>query len=206
MNKCRVCGHKIYEDPLLRYESMPSASQFLPDINSISGDTPVDLEICQCTGCGLIQLNNEPVPYYREVIRAADISEEMKDFRRKQFHKFVKKHSITEKKIIEIGCGRGEYMSLMQQFCVNTYGIEYSTESVRQCTNNGLNVSKDFIESGTQKLRNAPFDAFYILNYLEHLPNINSTLRGIYNNLSAEAVGLVEVPNFDMILQNKLFS
>jgi len=44
------------------------------------------------------------------------------------------------------------------------------------------------------------------LNFLEHLPDPNSTLRGIYNNLTDDAIGLVEVPVFDMILRNKLFS
>jgi hypothetical protein len=55
-------------------------------------------------------------------------------------------------------------------------------------------------------LKDAPYDAFYILNYLEHLPDPNSTLTGIYENLADDAIGLVEVPNFDMILRNKLFS
>ena len=45
-----------------------------------------------------------------------------------------------------------------------------------------------------------------MLNSLEHLPNINSTLKGIYNNLSENAIGIIEVPNFDMILKNNLFS
>tara|TARA_B100000315_G_C14451813_1_gene529494 strand:- start:362 stop:1048 length:687 start_codon:yes stop_codon:yes gene_type:complete len=55
-------------------------------------------------------------------------------------------------------------------------------------------------------IKNSPFDGFLILNFLEHLPNINSVLRGIYNNLNEKGVGLVEVPNFDMILQKNLFS
>ena len=28
ISKCRVCGHKFYEEPLLRYENMPKAAQF----------------------------------------------------------------------------------------------------------------------------------------------------------------------------------
>lgn len=205
-NKCRVCGHNFFDDPLLRYENMPKAAQFLPDAESLANDQGVDLKVCQCSGCGLVQLSNDPVPYYKEVIRAAAFSEEMKDFRRKQFAGFVQKFSIERKKIIEIGCGRGEYLSLMQQFGVEAYGLEYSAESVMQCVKNGLNVSKGFIQKSTDRLDDAPFDAFFILNFLEHLPDPNSTLRGIYNNLTDAAMGLVEVPNFDMILQNKLFS
>lgn len=206
INKCRVCGHKLFEEPLLRYGNMPRAAQFLPDAESLESDKGVDLEVYQCSGCGLVQLNNDPVPYYKEVIRAAAFSEEMKSFRRKQFGSFVQKFSLKREKVIEIGCGRGEYLSIMQKCGVDAYGLEYSEDSVKQCVKNGLKVSKGFIQSSTDSLNHAPFGAFFILNFLEHLADPNSTLRGIYNNLTDDAIGLVEVPNFDMILRNKLFS
>jgi hypothetical protein len=44
------------------------------------------------------------------------------------------------------------------------------------------------------------------MNFLEHLPLPNAILTGMYNNVSDEGIGLVEVPNFDMILRNNLFS
>ncbi len=206
INKCRVCNHKFFEEPLLRYENMPKAAQFLPDAESLENDKGVDLEVCQCSGCGLVQLSNDPVPYYREVIRAASFSEEMKGFRRKQFGNFVQKFSLKGKKVVEIGCGRGEYLSIMQKSGLEAFGLEHSAASVTQCIKSGLKVSKGFIQSSTYKLNHAPFDVFFILNFLEHLPDPNSTLRGIYNNLTDDAIGFVEVPNFDMILRNKLFS
>ena len=206
VDKCRVCGHEFFKEPLLRYDNMPRAAQFLPDAGTLKDDKPVELEVMQCSGCGLVQLSNNPVPYYKEVIRAAAISEEMKDFREKQFGSFVKKYSLKGKKVIEIGCGCGEYLSIMQQFGVETYGLENSAESVTQCVNNGLKVSKGFIQNSTDRLEGGPFNAFFILNFLEHLPDPNSTLRGIYNNLADDSVGLVEVPNFDMVLRKKLFS
>lgn len=205
-NRCRVCGHNFFEGPLLRYENMPKAAQFLPDAGSLDSDKGADLEVCQCSGCGLVQLSNEPVPYYREVIRAAAFSEEMKAFRVRQFGDFVQNYSLKGKKVIEIGCGRGEYLSLMRQAGAEAYGLEHSEESVRQCIHDGLRVSRGFIESGETRLEDAPYDAFFILNFLEHLPDLNSALTGICNNLADSAVGLVEVPNFDMILRNKLFS
>lgn len=78
---CRVCGNKFFEEPLLRYKNMPRAAQFLTDAESLESDKGVDLKVCQCSGCGLVQLSNAPVPYYRAVIRAAAFSEEMKDIR-----------------------------------------------------------------------------------------------------------------------------
>jgi len=206
INNCRVCNNRFFEEPLLRYENMPRAAQFLPDAKSLESDKGVYLEVCQCSGCGLVQLRNDPVHYYREVIRAIAISEEMKNFRRKQFGRFVQKYSLAGKKVIEIGCGRGEYLSLMHKSGAEAYGLEYSEESVKHCVKNGLKVSKGFIQKSADRINGAPFDAFFILNFLEHLPEPNSTLRGIYNNLTDEAIGLVEVPNFDMILRKKLFS
>lgn len=178
----------------------------MPDADSIKDDIGVNIEVCQCSGCGLVQLSNDPVPYYREVIRASAFSEEMKAFRMKQFANFITKHSLSGKKVIEIGCGRGEYLSLIQQLDVDVYGIEYSEQSAIECARNGLNVKKGFIEHTDYEIENAPFDAFFILNYLEHLPNPNTALRGLWKNLNDGAVGLVEVPNFDMIVQKGLFS
>lgn len=205
-SNCRVCNHKLFEGPLLQYKDMPGAAQYLPEAGSLDGDRGVDLEVCQCSGCGLVQLSNHPVPYYKEVIRAAAFSEEMKGFRLKQFGDFVQKYSLRGKKVLEVGCGRGEFLSLMQQCGADTYGLEHSEESVTHDVRNGLKVQRGFVENGAARVDGAPFDAFFILNFLEHLPDPNSTLKGICNNLADGAVGLVEVPNFDMILQKNLFS
>jgi SAM-dependent methyltransferase len=185
---------------------MPKAAQFLPDKGGLNKDEGVSLEVCQCSGCGLVQLSNEPVTYYRDVVRAAGISEEMKGFRKKEFGAFARKFSLKGKKVIEVGCGGGEYLSIIRQFGVKAYGLEHSKELVAYCLKNGLKVSQGFIGNSRRKLNHAPFDAFFMLNFLEHLPDPNAALRGIYDNLADDAVGLVEVPNFDMILRKKLFS
>jgi SAM-dependent methyltransferase len=185
---------------------MPKVAQFLPDAKFLKRDKGVDLGVYQCSGCGLVQLDSRPVPYYKEVIRAAGISEEMRSFRSKQFSAFVSKFSLKNKKVLEIGCGSGEYLSIMQQAGVIAYGLEHSNRSVKQCAKNGLKAIRGFIQSSSYKIKHAPFDAFFMLNFLEHLPDPNSTLRGIYRNLADGGVGIVEVPNLDMILRNKLFS
>jgi 2-polyprenyl-3-methyl-5-hydroxy-6-metoxy-1,4-benzoquinol methylase len=206
INKCRVCGCEFFEEPLIRYRNMPAIAQFLPDAKTLEGDRGIDLTVYQCSGCGLAQLGSDPVFYFRQVIRAAAVSEEMKGFRMSQFNRFIQDFSLKGKKIIEIGCGRGEYLSIMQQCGGDVYGLEDSEESAAHCVRSGLNASKGFIESSAYKSDHAPFDAFFMLSFLEHLPDPNSTLRGIRNNLASDAVGLVEAPNFDMMVRNSLFS
>ena len=206
INTCRVCHNSLFTEPLLVYENMPGAAQNMPSKDNLKEDCGVDLTICQCSRCGLVQIINDPVPYYKEVIRATSFSEEMTAFRRGQFKTFVKKYNLENKKIIEIGCGTGHYLSILSEFDVDAWGIEFAPDSVETCRKNGLKVEIDFIDNHTCQLKGGPFDAFLIMSFLEHLPKPNETLGGIYNNLSSDAIGLVEVPNFDMILKNKLFA
>jgi len=55
------------------------------------------------------------------------------------------------------------------------------------------------------RIQDAPFDGFYFMQYLEHLPNPNEALRNLRANLVKDAVGIVGVPNFTMILAKGLF-
>lgn len=206
ISKCRVCQHKFFEEPLLQYRNMPKAAQFLPNADDLTSERGVDLDVYQCSGCGVVQLSNDPVPYYKEVIRAAAISEEMQEFRQRQFSEFVQKYSLKDKKIIEVGCGRGEFLEVMQRCEVDAYGIEFSSDAVEHCKKADLNVSKGFIENENERLADGPFDAFFILNFLEHVPNVTGLLHGVASNLSEGGVGLIEVPNFNMILKKNLFS
>ncbi len=178
----------------------------MPSARDLPTEQGVDLEVCQCKRCGLIQLSNRPVPYYKEVIRASAFSGEMEKFRREQFEDFVAKHSLHSKKVIEIGTGKGEYLSLMKDCGVDAYGIEYAQDSVDACLAADLNVSRDYITHWGYRLSNAPFNAFFILNFFEHIPDPNATLDALYRNTTDDAIGLIEVPNFDMILKNNLFT
>lgn len=203
---CRVCGGRFFREPLLTYSNMPKAAQHLPDAATLADDRGCDLDICQCSLCGLVQLCNDPVPYWREVIRATAFSPEMGEFRKNQFRSFVERYTLAGKKIVEIGCGRGEYLSLMKQAGADVYGTEFGKDSAAHCVKAGLNVEQIFIENSAVQLANAPFDGFIIMNFLEHLCNPNATLQGICANLADHATGLVEVPNFDMMLKKNLFS
>lgn len=204
--RCRVCGSSFYSEPLLNYKNMPKAAQNMPSAEELGDDLGVDLEVCQCAGCGLVQLSNEPVDYYKDVIRASAFSEEMGEFRREQFGDFLARYRLKEKKILEVGCGKGEYLSLMQEQGGKAYGIENLRKSVDCCVRSGLKVVKGYVDAEDYQIEHGPFDAFMILNFFEHLPDPNATLRGISNNLCDDAIGLIEVPNFDMIIRENLFS
>ena len=196
----------LYKSPILELFNMPKSAQNFPTRDDIIDEKGDDLQVFQCSGCGLVQLNAIPVPYYKDVIRAAAYSSDMKEYRVNQFNKFLKKYKLKNKKLLEVGCGKGEYLSIMKQCGADVYGIEHLKESVDVCILDSLQVTKDYIDTLNYKNTNSPFDGFFILNFLEHIPDINSLLKGIVNNLTEDGIGLVEVPNFDMILEKNLFS
>jgi len=185
---------------------MPKSAQFFPAPSEADTERGVDLRLFVCPYCGMMQLDGEPVPYYREVIRATRVSPEMRAFRVQQFHDWIDRHQLLGKRIIEIGCGGGEFLSMMEEAGADVQGIEYSPKLVRQAEAEGLRVRRQFLEDGSEEIEGAPYDAFYILSFLEHNPDPCTYLRRIAHNLAEDAVGIVEVPDVDMILREQLYS
>ncbi len=203
---CRVCYKPLPEKSLISYSFMPSQAQNFPDADNLDTDHGQDLKLYQCSLCGMVQLDAKPVSYYKEVIRASSVSAEMLEFRKSQFASFVNYHGLVGRKVLEVGCGKGEYLSILAENQIEAFGIEFNDTAVDWCRSHGLNVNKNYIDSADIKLSSGPFDGFIFLSFLEHFPSPSTALQGLYNNLADDAVGIVEVPNFDMIVSKKLFS
>lgn len=203
---CRVCGGDFFSEVLAKFENMPKAAQLLPTNDNLEADKGICFSVCQCSKCGLVQLDSEPVIYYREVIRAAAFSKEMRKFRLRQFLEIIGKYGLQGKRILEVGCGHGEYLSLLAECGVETVGLEYQGVGVEDCLAKGLKVEQGFLDKNMQLLKSAPYAAVMAFNFLEHLPDPNAFLQGIYCNLCDEGIAVIEVPNFDMILKNKLYT
>lgn len=201
---CRICGRELFPEILLELKNQPAAAQNFPTAETLADDHGIDLELRQCSCCGVVQLTNPPVPYFRDVIRAAGCSPEMHAFRLKQFSEWIKEFQLENARILEVGCGKGEYLEIMREAGGEVYGTEHLDESVQVCREHGLNVEQIYFEHGDEKLKNGPFGGFFILNWLEHIPNLHTFLQGIRNNLTPDAAGLVEVPNFNMMLKKGL--
>ncbi len=186
---------------------MPATAQGFPTQETLTQDHGENLEVVQCAGCGLVQLTNPPVSYYRDVIRAAAYSPEMGEFRLKQFKDWAVEFALTNKKVLEIGCGKGEYLSLLQACGLNAYGIEHAVDSVEICQKTGLKATQGYLGDDEEfAFKDGLFDGFVCLNFIEHWPFPQKSMQALLPKLNAGAIGLVEVPNFDMIVQKGLFS
>ena len=201
MRKCIACGGKLFDEPLMQLDSMPSSAQNIPDETEVEADGGISLKLCQCSECGLVQFDCEPVDYYRDVIRAGGFSTTMVNLRRGQYRHLIETYHLEGKRFIEVGCGRGEFLSVLTEFPVKAYGIEHKKELVRIAREQGLDVREGFTEHGDQTIEGAPFDCFLSFNCLEHQPKPNEMLQAVYNSLSEGGMGLVTVPSLEYILQ-----
>ncbi|MGI5912922.1 MAG: NAD-dependent epimerase/dehydratase family protein [Syntrophomonadaceae bacterium] len=115
--RCIACGSRL--QPLMTFDNMPASAQDIPDESELSKDHPISLTLCQCGHCGLVQFDTEPVHYYKDVIRAGGGSSTMRALRREEYQRLLdtmERKGLTGRNIIEVGCGRGEFLSFFREY------------------------------------------------------------------------------------------
>jgi len=203
---CRFCGGGFFQPALLDYPDAPQSAQgFLDTLDQ--ADALVDLKIYQCAGCGLVQHGLLPVSYHRDVIRAIAYSAEMAAFRLQQLGSWIQHFDLHNQNVLEIGCGKGEYLDLlMQSGAQRVFGLENAEPSIQLASQRGFNVKQGYLSLGFSNPWPFKFEAFAIFSFLEHWPDLKGSLNNLHTFLNDGACGLIEVPNFDFIIKNGLYS
>lgn len=198
MFKCRLCNFDLGANPIAALGPFPRAAQYYPVPDEFDTDLGIELNIHQCPMCGLVQLSNTPVHYFREVITAAALSESARKARLSEIGNLVDRFGLAGAKSIDIGCGKGEMIGVMQQAGLDAAGIEFSQESVNLARSNGYNALCGYIQDETIHEK---YGFFTCLNYLEHQPDTKTFIRAIHNITEDDAVGYVTVPNLEYLLE-----
>ena len=201
--RCLVCGSALNDAPVLFVcDNMPGSAQDIPTKEELPKDKGIQLKLVQCKCCGLVQIPTEPVSYYKKVIRAGGGTSTMVNLRNAQYADFMNRFNLKGKKILEVGCGRGEFLKIWKDYEVHAVGIEYDRELVNSARKEGWEVYEAFAGKPETELPGAPYDAFVQFNFLEHQPYPNEMVQCIYNNLTEDGVGLVTVPSWEYIHGN----
>jgi SAM-dependent methyltransferase len=200
--RCRLCGGRLDGATLLTLERAPKGAQAFLTSEQLSADAPITLDIRQCRDCGLVQACCRPVPNWQHVIRAAGYSPAMTELRRRQTRYFLEHYTSAERGVLEAGCGSGEFLEVLRERGASPFGLEASLAAVQAGRARGLSIEHGYPASG-QILRNGPFHAFVTLNVLEHAVDPRDFLSGLRQNLCPRAVGMVEVPSFERMLEQR---
>lgn len=227
---CIACGHAL--SPLMTLDDMPASAQNIPAASELAEDQPLSLTLCQCPSCGLVQFDTEPVDYYRDVIRAGGGTRTMTRLRHEEYARLLtamQEHHIHGRRIVEVGCGRGEFLRMWQNLAedpegaaalardqardplsgqpnaapLHLVGLEHKPSLVEEANavaDKKYRVYEGFA-TGDVHYPEGPFDAFVQFNFLEHQPDPCDMLRNIWHNLKPQALGLITVPSFEYILR-----
>mgnify|MGYP001186679426 CR=1 FL=1 len=110
--------------------------------------------------------------------------------------------------LLDIGCGRGEWLELCKTKFEESIGIESDYSMLKMCLDNGLNVIDGDAVEKISEFESASISVITIFHLIEHL-EYNQLRRLIYECqrvLKDDGVLIMETPSIDnLIVSTKLF-
>ncbi len=172
--------------------------------NTVSRET---FKIVECVSCGFKFTNPRPEEnklgdYYKSDDYVSH-SNTNKGFINSAYQ-MVRKYTLLKKlqlicrfykigKILDIGCGTGEFLKTFKDAKWETLGIEPSS-SVRKVAieNYALDVRE---ESEIKNLETACFDVITMWHVLEHVPRLNERIEDLKRLIKPNGIIIIAVPN-----------
>ena len=163
--------------------------------------------VFQCGSCGLAYLNPRPDDselggYYpgtywggrqkglREYLRG--LEEQTKERYKLEA---LAKAGCGPCRIIDIGCGRGEFLAPLREKGFEVHGLEPGEEAARRGrTEYGIDIMHGTL--GSAKLPDSYYDAATLWHVLEHLPDPMGALRDIKGSMKSGGRLFIAVPDF----------
>ena len=99
--------------------------------------------------------------------------------------------------VLDLGCGRGEALALLQEEGVACRGIDSSAAMVRRCAQQGLQVERGELPGALAGVAPGSFGAVVSFHVIEHLPPdaIDRLVRLAWAALRPGGLLLLETPN-----------
>ena len=99
--------------------------------------------------------------------------------------------------VLDIGCGRGEFLEMMRDAAVPARGIDLSEESVAMCRHKGLEAEVADLYRYLADLPEASLDGIFCSQVVEHLPpeRLPEMIKLCAGRLQRNGVIAIETPN-----------
>lgn len=114
---------------------------------------------------------------------------------------FTRFHLQKGQKLLEIGCGRGEFLDAFQQLGMNCYGVDLSDHGFCQLSN--IQVAKVDISQDALPFENSSFDIVYHKSLIEHLYSPDHLMKETCRVLKPGGRVIILTP--DWVSQMKVF-
>ncbi|MGK0254615.1 MAG: 2-polyprenyl-3-methyl-5-hydroxy-6-metoxy-1,4-benzoquinol methylase [Mariniflexile sp.] len=112
----------------------------------------------------------------------------------KQKLKLINTSTSTQKNLLDVGCGTGDFLRVAKQNHWSVSGIEPNKQA-RQIANNKTDNSVFAIEH-LLKFQAESFDVISLWHVLEHLPNLEEHIQVFKKLLKPNGTLIIAVPNY----------
>ena len=97
-------------------------------------------------------------------------------------------------KVLDIGCGSGDYLAIFQKFGLACFGLERSPKAIALARQRGFQVAQKWEDFSEEK-----FDLILLRHTLEHLPDPKETLARCRHLIQSNGRLAVTVPSFSSL-------
>ena len=99
--------------------------------------------------------------------------------------------------VIDLGCGRGEFLELLKENNIYAVGVEPYLDFVKECREKGLNVIRTDAISFLEKADDSSIDGIFAAQLIEHLrtPDLVRLCRLAHQKLKKDGCIIMETPN-----------
>lgn len=204
MPACRLCG-AANPAPFLRLDHSPANISFMLRPDQFERDKPISLEILHCRECGFVQIQPQfTEDFYHDYLMTVSHSPQMQQYQAGQAEDLVNRFGLRGKRVVEVGCGDGNYLQHLQNAGADVCGNEPSKRFREAALARGFTVHEGYVGRQTP-VPNGPYDGFATRQVMEHVPDVNDFLLGIRASLVPGAVGLIEIPSLEQTMSGVRF-
>jgi 2-polyprenyl-3-methyl-5-hydroxy-6-metoxy-1,4-benzoquinol methylase len=97
---------------------------------------------------------------------------------------------VAGKKIADFGCGRGDFLKLVQPYCDEVIGVELQQNYVDELNSIGIPCANSL-----STIKDGSLDGIVSFHVIEHLPNPLETLSALMKKIVSGGQLLIEVPH-----------
>ncbi len=108
--------------------------------------------------------------------------------------KLINSFSLDDKKLLDIGCGTGDFLQVAKQNNWSVFGIEPDINA--RTIANKKTKNSVFNNDELTKFRAGSFDVITLWHVLEHIPNLEDYIRLLKKLLKPNGVLIIAVPNY----------
>lgn len=200
---CPGCG-KTETDVFFELDSVPVNCSALWDTKTAATSCrrgPIGLSLCQ--SCGLVfnaYYDEQLLEYSDNYDNSLDFSPTFRRYAGELAKNLVARHSLTEKRIVGIGSGKGEFLRLLAANGAKS-GIGFDPSYAGDADRSHPNLR--FIQGYYgEEYASEPVDFVCCRHVLEHIPEPLTFLKGLRRILAqhGNVTGYFEVPNGELVL------